>query len=450
MTSTRTGTSAEKSENDRYGSFSVDQVPPDVAPLTVEVDEAIERLGMGRFQTDILFAAGLCFAADAMEILLLSFLSVVLKGEWDLAEQQVNTLFSVVFAGAMVGTLVLSPLGDVIGRRPVFTITAATISIFGIGTAFCQTYNWLLFTRFMVGFGVGGLTVPFDTLAEFVPNSNRGTNLLEIEFFWTAGTLLVPVVAWYTLGDSSSPGSWPLFVFICAVPCVFSTALGLLLVPESPMWLVTQSRQEEALRIVRKAAARNGLDPLSVFPEGTELIDGDHKVEERSSIWDLFSPKWLKITLLLWGVWFGLSFLYYGVIIAVTIVFSVHLEDDDDQEGNYDFDYGAIFISASAEIFGLIVVLFTIDRYGRISTQSVAYLIGGGSCLLFLLAASTNASRIILLILAFLTRMAMMGLITAKLAWQLPETAGKSMGASHETSEKVSTPQDGRTPYQQM
>ena len=50
----------------------------------LDIEDAIERLGMGTFQYQILVAAGLCFAADAMEILLLSFLAVILRVEWDL------------------------------------------------------------------------------------------------------------------------------------------------------------------------------------------------------------------------------------------------------------------------------------------------------------------------------------------------------------------------------
>lgn len=74
----------------------------------------------------------------------------------------------------------------------------------------------------------------FDTLAEFVPNSERGTNLLEIEYFWTIGTISVPVVAWLTLGDSSYFDSWQLFVLICALPCLASAVIAVILVPESP------------------------------------------------------------------------------------------------------------------------------------------------------------------------------------------------------------------------
>jgi MFS family permease len=473
--------------------------------MNVDIDDAIERLGMGIFQWEIMIAAGLCFAADAMEVLLLSFLAVILKVEWELQDYQMETIFSIVFLGAMVGTLVLSPLGDIVGRRPVFTVTAAMIAIFGVLTAFVPNYEWFLFARFMVGFGVGGLTVPFDTLAEFVPTSHRGTNLLYIEFFWTAGTLLVPTFAWWTLGqgnddDGDDGSSWKMFVILCAIPCILSTVLSMIFVPESPRWLLTQGKHDGALSILRIAACRNGLDPYVTFPEGTRITT--HKITEThhgtttsnaaSLWWDLVSPKWLKTTLLLWGTWFGLAFLYYGVIIAVSIVFSNHEEKDSNGEGGmYEFDYSAIFISGSAEIIGLILVLLTVDRWGRIPTQTLAYLLGGISCLLLGFCAYAEASRTILVALAFLSRMAMMGasattwvstseilsteiratghgaanamarfggffcpyiitertslrwigvalfmvsILTAQLSWQLPETAGKALGEAANTT----------------
>jgi len=148
----------------------------DTKPL--DIDDAVEMLGMGVFQYKILFAAGLCFAADSMEVLLLSFLSVVLKAAWDLSDDQTATITSSVFIGALMGTLVLGRLGDLIGRKPVFTLTAGIICLSGFLTAVANNFWTLLFFRFMVGFGVGGLTVPFDTLAEFVPNNQRGSNLL--------------------------------------------------------------------------------------------------------------------------------------------------------------------------------------------------------------------------------------------------------------------------------
>lgn len=144
------------------------------------IETAIERVGTGAFQHKILLATGLCFMADAMEVLLLSFLSTVLKHEWNLSEGEVDSIIAVVFAGGLLGTVVLGRAGDVWGRKPVFAVTALLIGTAGVATAFCRTYQELLLARFWVGFGVGGLTVPFDILGEFLPGAARGKNLLYI------------------------------------------------------------------------------------------------------------------------------------------------------------------------------------------------------------------------------------------------------------------------------
>jgi MFS family permease len=356
-----------------------------------------------------LIAAGLCFAADSMEVLLLSFLTVVLRAEWNLTETQTNSITSSVFIGALAGTLILGPLGDRVGRKPVFTITAAIICVFGLLTAAANQFATLLACRFMVGFGVGGLTVPFDTLAEFVPTSHRGTNLLVIEYFWTAGTMLVPVAAYVSLGQGNEGGqpdnSWRVFVILCAIPCLLSTILSLIYVPESPRWLLAQGRHDEAISILRTAAICNGKNPEVIFPVGTKVIDDEE--EGDINCLDLLSPNWRNITLTLWGTWAGFAFVYYGTIIAITLVFDGSEQTSIDSDQNmYSFDYGAILASASAEVAGTTLIILLVDRVGRIPSQSASYLFGGISVFcLCILASQDNPHRGQLILTAFLARM---------------------------------------------
>lgn len=431
--------------------------------LVIDIEDAIDRLGMGMFQFQIIVATGLCFASDAMEVLLLGFLGVILQSEWGLSESQTDSIVSVVFLGAMFGTLVLSPLGDKLGRRIIFAITASTIGLFGTLTAFCSTYPQILMVRFMVGVGVGGLTVPYDALGEFMPTARRGKNMLSTSFFWTTGTSLVPLFAWMTLGNNSAEngisdestegGSWRTFVMLCSLPSVISTLLGILFVPESPRWLLTRGQHEKSLKILRQAAAKNGKDPFLAFPEGVRLVDynsstariyannetsrsvsididndnerdnyGDsavNRIEQENRTYEdgqqkqnfhtddkvnkcaefevtptsdrccqiCLNPRWRKMSFLLGGQWYGLAFMYYGAIMATSIVFSdIHNNEDDNDSDNgnsFDFDYGAIFISSSAEAVGLTLAILMVDRAGRVSTQIWAYSLGG-FCLLLL------------------------------------------------------------------
>jgi MFS family permease len=482
--------------------------------LVIDIEEAIDRLGMGMFQFQIILACGLCFASDAMEVLLLYFLALILQSQWGLSEGQSDSIVSVVFVGAMLGTLVLTPLGDKWGRRIIFAVTAATISFFGILTAFCNTYPQILMVRFMVGFGVGGLTVPYDALGEFMPSSRRGKNMLATSFFWTTGSLLVPLFAWLTIGRNSNKdnnsdginentppeeGSWRAFVMLCALPSAVSTVLGIWFVPESPRWLLTRGKHEKSLQILRHAAAKNGKDPYLTFPEKVRLVDrntngatnNNIRTDNESSSSSMSmptdnddnsddigdgiqrdnvlrnegrphnqkfytddeadtcsefalaptsdqrclmcsNPQWRRISFLLGGQWYGLAFMYYGAIMTVSIVFS-NIQKDDDNENNddnnngkiFDFDYGALFITSSAEIAGLSLAILMVDRVGRVTTQIWAYSLGG-FCLLLLgildfyvvrsdpmngvdQGEEVASQRLYLILFAFLSRMFIMG-----------------------------------------
>ena len=221
--------------------------------LKLSIDDAIEQLGVGRFQLLILLASGLCYGSDSMEMILLSFLSVVLKAQWELSDSDTALITSCVFLGATTGTIVSGYLGDHWGRKPVFCLTAFIICFFGFATGLATDLPSLLFCRFMVGFGVGGGTVPFDTLAEFVPKTHRGRDLLMMGYFWTGGTLckpdtslhivfhvvrltdcllllrtpVVPVVAILTLAQSDNQenhhNEWRWFVIILAIPCLIAS-----------------------------------------------------------------------------------------------------------------------------------------------------------------------------------------------------------------------------------
>lgn len=464
----------------------------------ITIDEAIERIGTGPFQRRMLLAAGLCFAADSMEVLLLSFLAVVVQAEWGLTSQQTASITSAVFLGAMTGTLCLGPLGDKFGRKPIFVASAAIISVFGLLTAVANNLASLLVIRFLVGVGVGGLVVPFDTVAEFVPTAQRGYHLLYLGYFWTLGTLSVPILAYFTLGANENGdeegGKWRLFVLLCAVPCIASTLLAIRWVPESPHFLTGQGRTDKALEVLKLAAAENGRDP-EVF--ANTLIKQDEN-EEVHSIGTLLQPEWRHLTLKLWGTWFGFAFLYYGTIILVTLTFA---ENDSinnggevaaNADGSYDFDYPAIFFAACAEVVGQTFVLMTVETWGRVHTQALSYLLGGGSVLgLAFLAADDGSKRGTLMFVAFLARMFMMGassttwvataeilptqirttghasanaiarvggalspfvvstyvpmktigivmasvaMVTCLLSWHFPETAGKALGTAHSVS----------------
>lgn len=83
------------------------------------LDEALETVGFGKFQGFVLGYAGLGWFAEAMEIMILSFIGQAVKSEWQLSSGQESLLSTIVFAGMLLGANTWGLLSDNYGRRHV-------------------------------------------------------------------------------------------------------------------------------------------------------------------------------------------------------------------------------------------------------------------------------------------------------------------------------------------
>ena len=164
-----------------------------------DIDVLMEQIPLGMFHYKLLLMCGLLFMCDSMEVSLLTFMNTCAGNEWGLTDVQRASISAVVFSGELFGGLFFGPLADRFGRKRAFLCACCLIVTFGLLSGASPSYEWLLVFRGIVGFGVGGLTVPFDLLAEFLPSAVRGKFLLYIEFFWTVGSLFVAGMAWMAL-----------------------------------------------------------------------------------------------------------------------------------------------------------------------------------------------------------------------------------------------------------
>lgn len=94
------------------------------------------------------------------------------------------------------------------------------------------------------------------------------------------------------------------------------------------------------------------------------------------------------------------AFGYYGTIMATTRVFEASSNDNSKSKTKEIFDYGAIFVSSSAEIVGTTLVILLVDRVGRIPTQIVSYACAGIFVFLLCTLAGSSDKRPELLLVA--------------------------------------------------
>lgn len=81
------------------------------------MDEALTKMGFGRFQWFAFGFAGLGVFAEAMEVMILSFIGPQLRSEWELSSTQETLLSTVVFAGMLLGAYLWGLVSDNFGRK---------------------------------------------------------------------------------------------------------------------------------------------------------------------------------------------------------------------------------------------------------------------------------------------------------------------------------------------
>ncbi|KAK3149920.1 hypothetical protein QOZ80_3AG0224750 [Eleusine coracana subsp. coracana] len=163
---------------------------------TYTTDDALTVMGFGKFQALVLAYAGMGWVAEAMELMLLSFLGPLVREEWKVSAHDESLLSSVVFAGMLIGACSWGFVSDKYGRRTVLLFSTLLTSGGGFLSALSPNYLCLLAIRSIVGIGVGGGHVFTSWFLEFVPAKHRGAWMVTFFLFWTIGTVLEALLAW--------------------------------------------------------------------------------------------------------------------------------------------------------------------------------------------------------------------------------------------------------------
>jgi len=330
--------------------------------------------------------------ADALEVNLLTFLATCVGIDWGLSDTQQAAITGIVFIGIIAGTLFWGIFADRFGRRSAYFYACFLVSFFGFLSGASPNFLALILFRSITGFGLGAMDIPFDLLAEFLPDETRGKFCTYIMYFWTLGSLMVTGLAWAFL----SQGGWRMLTYLTAVPVALVSLFSLLYLPESPHWLLVKGRREEAEQVLRDAAAVNGVT-LAPF---TLLLEGEDA--EHATYAELLQDKGVRqVTLSLWVVWLMFGATYYGLILYVGRLYETH------SEAGCSFQYGPIFFNAASEIVGCTLAVLVIDSWGRRTSQSVFYLLSGMAVLTLGLGLSPRSVMAVAMVARFCSKTAL-------------------------------------------
>ncbi len=172
--------------------------------------------------------------------------------------------------GVFLGGLLFGPLTDKIGRKLMYMLDLGAIVILSIAQFFV-TEDWQLgILRLLIGVAVGA-DYPIATalVAEFAPSAWRARLLGGLNAMWFVGATLAAFVGFFLL---SVDDGWRWMLVSSALPAIL-IMLGRLSIPESPRWLASKGRVDEAQAVLTQVLGEGAvLEELAEdTPQGTIL-----------------------------------------------------------------------------------------------------------------------------------------------------------------------------------
>ncbi|AKO92322.1 sugar porter family MFS transporter [Priestia filamentosa] len=238
------------------------------------------------------------------------------KGQLDLNSVTQGLVTSALLFGAAFGAIFGGRLSDHHGRRTNILYLAVLFFISTLGCTFAPNATVMIISRFVLGLAVGGASVTVPAyLAEVSPSERRGRIVTQNELMIVTGQLLAftfNAILGTTFGHN--PEVWRYMLPIAAIPAVI-LFFGMLKVPESPRWLVSKGRSQEALTVLEKMREKKRAK------EEVLEIETAFKQEEnmkKATLKDLSVP-WIR-RLIFIGIGIGVvqqitgvnSIMYYG------------------------------------------------------------------------------------------------------------------------------------------
>jgi MFS transporter, putative metabolite:H+ symporter len=214
--------------------------------LTVNAGARLDRLPLSSFHRRILILIGIGMFFDGFDVYVAAtVLGATLKTGFSTLAQNAQFV-SVTFVGMMLGSFITGFLGDRYGRRFTYQANLIIFGLASVAAAFAPSMLMLILLRGVMGLGLGAeLVVGYAAMTEFVPPQARGKwvgalsvfVVTSLPFSALASTLIIPRSSWRAMFVLAGLGGLIVWYLRKALP-------------ESPRWLESIGRSEEAQAIM--------------------------------------------------------------------------------------------------------------------------------------------------------------------------------------------------------
>jgi putative MFS transporter len=172
----------------------------------------------------------------------------LMNKEFTLTAVDNGLLASSILVGILLGAMVFGYITDLVGRHKLMVLDLVAFITISVLQFFVDSPTQLIILRFLMGIAIGAdYAIASPLVAEFASKKNRGPMLASVLTSFYIGYLGAVVVSMFMV--NLGPDSWRYMLISSAVPAllIFIMRLGM---PESPRWLISKGRIEEAKKIM--------------------------------------------------------------------------------------------------------------------------------------------------------------------------------------------------------
>lgn len=212
---------------------------------------SIENLPINRFHQLLTVRSGGGWLLDGYVLSIVGVALVQFSAELKLDSFWEGLIAAAALIGIFVGGFIGGAATNRFGRKNLYLVGPIIFILCSIGQFWAQSALALFICRFLIGIGVGfEYPVAGSILVEYLPAKSRGPRLAALTILWFAGAALAYIVGQLILRYSGDD-AWR---WVLLSPAFIGTALLLIRLgtPESPRWLLSKGRLQEADRIIKQ------------------------------------------------------------------------------------------------------------------------------------------------------------------------------------------------------
>jgi MFS family permease len=348
-------------------------------PIRSTIPARLDRLRWSPFHTRVVLGLGTAWILDGLEITIASSVTSKLTQANTLAlsTTQASAIGTVYLVGEVVGALVFGRLSDKLGRRKLFMWTL-TIYLIGTGLSALAFRGgggivYFYLTRFIAGTGIGGeYSAVNSAVDEMMPARYRGRTDIWINGSYWLGSIIGTFASFLLLNSLAPDLGWRIG-FLVGPVLAFAILFIRRDLPESPRWLLTHGRDQEAeasMRHIEEVSIKDG-QHISDVPDSAAITIRPEKEYGYLTLLRVIIHTYPKRAVLGGTLMITQSFLYNAIFFTYSLVLTKFYNVSSDAVPIYGLAF------AVGNLAGPLLLGHLFDTLGRKKMIAGTHLISG-------------------------------------------------------------------------